>query len=280
YPISEDPKKDPIEEEPLEELKEEGETSKAKNTTVEMLHGLDQQKEKRKMVVYILLIEDRIPLIGDVRTITMDETHASSDWLTCLKVKAETSKTIRFATTAEDMNETIREDCKNEKLVRIYIDEIVARNRVPVSIISDCNGRFTSRFLADVAEIVRNVTKYEYNLSSSNGWIKKPLEFEVGDQVLLKVSPWKGVLRFEKKEKLAPRYVRPFEILERIGLVAYRLRLPQEMSGVHDTFHLSNLKKYLVDANLHVPIGDVKTDKTLRFIEELVEIMDREVKFG
>ncbi|GKA98540.1 putative reverse transcriptase domain-containing protein [Tanacetum coccineum] len=107
---------------------------------------------------------------------------------------------------------------------------------------------------------------------------RKPLEFEVGDQVLLKVSPWKGVVRFGNKRKLAPMYVGPFEILERIGPVAYRLRLPQELSGVHDTFQVSNLKKCLVDANLHVPLGEVKIDKTLRFVEEHVEIMDFEVK--
>ncbi|GJV75999.1 reverse transcriptase domain-containing protein [Tanacetum coccineum] len=107
---------------------------------------------------------------------------------------------------------------------------------------------------------------------------RKPLEFEVGDRVMLKVSPWKGVIRFGKKGKLAPRYVGPFEILERIGLVAYRLRLPEELSGVHDTFHVSNLKKCLADASLHVPLDEIKVDKTLRFVEEPVEIMDREVK--
>ncbi|GKC55232.1 hypothetical protein Tco_1077977 [Tanacetum coccineum] len=106
----------------------------------------------------------------------------------------------------------------------------------------------------------------------------KLLEFEVGDRVLLKVSPWKGVMRFRKKGKLAPRYVGPFKILERIGLVAYRLRLPEELSSVHDTFHVSNLKKCLADANLHVPLEEIKVDKTLRFVEEPVEIMDREIK--
>ncbi|GJW87246.1 hypothetical protein Tco_0162586 [Tanacetum coccineum] len=79
---------------------------------------------------------------------------------------------------------------------------------------------------------------------------RKPLE--------LKVSPWKGVVRFGKKGKLAPRFVGPFEILERIGSVAYRLRLPEELSGVHDTFHVSNLKKCLADANLHVPLDEIK----------------------
>ncbi|GJZ84047.1 hypothetical protein Tco_0649220 [Tanacetum coccineum] len=72
---------------------------------------------------------------------------------------------------------------------------------------------------------------------------RKPLEFEVGDRVMLKVSPWEGVILFGEKGKLAPRYVGPFEILEIIGPVAYRLRLPEELSGVQDTFHVSNLKK-------------------------------------
>ncbi|GKB43348.1 hypothetical protein Tco_0888290 [Tanacetum coccineum] len=107
---------------------------------------------------------------------------------------------------------------------------------------------------------------------------RKPLEFEVGDRVLLKVTPWKGVVRFGKKGKLAPRYVGPFEILERIKLVAYRLSLPEELSSMHDTFQVSNLKKCQADANLHVSLNEIKIDKTLRFVEEPVEIMDREVK--
>ncbi|GJT09647.1 putative reverse transcriptase domain-containing protein [Tanacetum coccineum] len=105
-----------------------------------------------------------------------------------------------------------------------------------------------------------------------------PLEFEVGDRVMLKVSPWKGVVHFGKKGKLVPRYVGPFEILERIGPVAYRLRLPEELIGVHDTFYVSNLKKCLVYANLHVPLNEIKIDKTLRFVKEPAKIMYREVK--
>ncbi|GJS63067.1 hypothetical protein Tco_0677631 [Tanacetum coccineum] len=107
---------------------------------------------------------------------------------------------------------------------------------------------------------------------------RKPLEFEVGDRVLLRVSPWKGVVCFGKKGKLAPRYVGPFEILERIGPVSYRLRLPEELSSVHDTFHVSNLKKCSADANLHVSLDEIKVDKTLRFVEEPVEIMEREIE--
>ncbi|GKC23578.1 putative reverse transcriptase domain-containing protein, partial [Tanacetum coccineum] len=107
---------------------------------------------------------------------------------------------------------------------------------------------------------------------------RKPLEFNVDDRVLLKVSPCIGVVRFGKKRKLAPRYVGPFDIVEQIGPVSYRLRLPHELSSIHDTFHVSNLKKCLADANLHVPLDEIKIDAKLHFVEELVRIMDREVK--
>ncbi|GJX67024.1 putative reverse transcriptase domain-containing protein [Tanacetum coccineum] len=80
------------------------------------------------------------------------------------------------------------------------------------------------------------------------------------------------------KGKLAPRYVGPFEILERIGPIAYQLRLFEELSGIHDTFHMSNLKKCLADSSLHMLLDEIKVDKTLRFVEEPVEIMDREIK--
>nr|GFB33541.1 putative reverse transcriptase domain-containing protein [Tanacetum cinerariifolium] len=80
------------------------------------------------------------------------------------------------------------------------------------------------------------------------------------------------------RSKLSPRYVGPFEIVERIGPVAYRLHLPKELIGVHDTFHVSNLKKCLADVNLHVPLDEVKVDDKLRFVEEPIEILDRGVK--
>ncbi|GJZ19940.1 putative reverse transcriptase domain-containing protein [Tanacetum coccineum] len=107
---------------------------------------------------------------------------------------------------------------------------------------------------------------------------RKPLEFSVGDYVLLKVSPWKGVVRFEKKGKLAPRFVRPFEIIEKVGHVAYRLDLPEELNGNHDTFHVSNLKKCLVDPILKVPLDEIRVDAKLNFVEEPVEILEKEFK--
>ncbi|GJZ04682.1 putative reverse transcriptase domain-containing protein [Tanacetum coccineum] len=92
---------------------------------------------------------------------------------------------------------------------------------------------------------------------------RKPLEFSVGDYVLLKVSPWKGVVRFRKKRKLAPRFVRPFEIIEKVGPVAYMLDLPKELDGVHDTFHVSNFKKCLADPTLQVPLDEIQVDAKL-----------------
>ncbi|GJS99743.1 putative reverse transcriptase domain-containing protein [Tanacetum coccineum] len=107
---------------------------------------------------------------------------------------------------------------------------------------------------------------------------RKPMEFQVGDMVLLKVSPWKGVIRFGKRGKLSPRYIRPFKIIERIGPVAYKLELPDKLCGIHSTFHVSNLKKCMADENLVIPLEEIQLDDKLHFIEEPVEIMDREVK--
>ncbi|GJT01942.1 putative reverse transcriptase domain-containing protein [Tanacetum coccineum] len=107
---------------------------------------------------------------------------------------------------------------------------------------------------------------------------RKPLEFKVGDRVLLKVSPWKGVVQFGKKGKLAPRYMRPFEIAECVGPVAYRLKLPQELSCIHDTFHVSNLKKCLAESDIQVPLEEIEIDDNLRFVKEPIEILARDVK--
>ncbi|GJS08083.1 hypothetical protein Tco_0364879 [Tanacetum coccineum] len=102
---------------------------------------------------------------------------------------------------------------------------------------------------------------------------RRPLEFEVGDKVMLKVAPWKGVMRFGKHGKLNPRYIGPFQIIERIGPVAYRLELPQELSRVHNVFHVFNLKKCLSDDTLVIPLEEIQLDDKLNFVEEPVEIM-------
>ncbi|GKF66058.1 hypothetical protein Tco_0192575, partial [Tanacetum coccineum] len=107
---------------------------------------------------------------------------------------------------------------------------------------------------------------------------RKPMDFQVGDKVMLKVSPWKGVVRFGKRGKLNPRYVGPFMVLEKVGEVAYKLELPEELSKVHNTFHVSNIKKCHADEPLAVLLDGLHFDDKLHFVEEPVEIVDRKVK--
>ncbi|GJS41988.1 hypothetical protein Tco_0567031 [Tanacetum coccineum] len=107
------------------------------------------------------------------------------------------------------------------------------------------------------------------------------MEFQVGDRIMLNVSPWKGVVRFGKRGKLNPRYVGPFKVLEKVGSVAYKLELPQELSIVHNTFHVSNLKKCYSDEPLAVLLEGLHVDDKLRFVEEPFEDpIDREVNIG
>ncbi|GJS98973.1 hypothetical protein Tco_0820143 [Tanacetum coccineum] len=101
---------------------------------------------------------------------------------------------------------------------------------------------------------------------------------QIKDRLKAALSPWKGVVRFGKKGKLAPRFVGPFEIIEKVGPVAYRLDLPEELDGVHDTFHVSNLKKCLADPTLQVPLDEIQVDAKLNFVKEPVEILEKEFK--
>nr|GEV17707.1 putative reverse transcriptase domain-containing protein [Tanacetum cinerariifolium] len=160
----------------------------------------------------------------------------------------------------------IREDYKTEKLARIYINKIVVRHGVLVSFILDRDGRF---------ERLKTARSRQKSYANKRC---KPLDFKVGDRVLLKVSPWKGIVQFGKKGKLTPRYVRPFKIVECVRRVAYRLKLPQELSCIYDTFHVSNLKKCLTESDAQVPLEEIKIDESLCFVEEPIEIVERDVK--
>ena len=103
---------------------------------------------------------------------------------------------------------------------------------------------------------------------------RRPLEFEVGDHVFLKVMPKRGVVRFGKRGKLSPRFIGPFEILERIGIVAYRLALPPSMTGAHEVFHVSMLRKYTHDPAHVVDWGQIEVDTDGTFEEGPVCILD------
>nr|GEX85153.1 reverse transcriptase domain-containing protein [Tanacetum cinerariifolium] len=190
----------------------------------------------------------------------------------------------------ERIAKTLLPSCQGREM-----DMMQFRHGVQVLIIFDRDSHFTSRFwqsmqkalgtrldmrLEIVQETTEKVSQIKDRLKVARDRQKsyadrrrKPLEFNVGDHVLLKMLSWKGVVRFRKKGKLAPRFVGPFEITKRVDPVAYRLRLPEELNGVHDTFHVSNLKKCLADPTLRVPLEGIQVDTKLNFVKEPVEIL-------
>nr|GFA79981.1 putative reverse transcriptase domain-containing protein [Tanacetum cinerariifolium] len=208
----------------------------------------------------------------------------------------------------------MREDYSTVRLEKLYIDDIVTRHGVLVLIIADQDGWFTLRFWQTLQKALRTQLDMDFSgnwdvylplaeFSNNNSyhssircapfkalyvrkcrfpvlWVEIRESSLIGPELVQEMTD-KVVLIKEKlkaKGKLASKYVGPFEILKRIGPVAYRLRLPKELSEVHNTFHVLNLKKCLVDANLHVPLDEIKIDKTLHFFEEPVEIIYHEVK--
>nr|GEV86197.1 putative reverse transcriptase domain-containing protein [Tanacetum cinerariifolium] len=174
-----------------------------------------------------------------------------SKYLTCAKVKVKHQKPSGLLQQPEIL------EWKWEK---ITMDFVSGLPRTPKKIFQIKNWLLTARSCQKSYADVRC----------------KPME--LGDKVMLKVSPWKGVIRFGKRGKLSPRYIRPFEIIKRICPEAYKLELLEKLHGIHNTFHVSNLKKCLADGNLVIPLKEIQLDDKLHFIEKPVEIMDREVK--
>ena len=107
---------------------------------------------------------------------------------------------------------------------------------------------------------------------------RSELEFLIGDFVLLKVFPWKGVIRFRKRGRLGPRYIGPFRVIARVGRVAYRLELPAELGQIHDTFHVPQLRKCIADESAVVPLEDIQVAASLNYAERPVAIGDRKIK--
>nr|GEV59850.1 putative reverse transcriptase domain-containing protein [Tanacetum cinerariifolium] len=225
-----------------------------------------------------------------------------------------------------------------EKLVELYLKEIVCRHGMPVSVISDRDSLFTSRFWVSLQKALGiqldlstayhpktdgqsektvqtlkdmlqacvidfgsswdkhiSLVEFSYNnryhasikaapfkaLSRQKSYadLKRRLtKFEVGDKVMLKVSPWRGVICFGKRGKLSPRFIGPFKVIERIGPEAYKLELPEKLRGIHDTFHVSNLKRYFMNDDVVIPLDEVQLDDKFHFVKKPMEIMDREVK--
>ncbi|GJW71508.1 putative reverse transcriptase domain-containing protein [Tanacetum coccineum] len=244
--------------------------------------GLDEMIEQRSDGTLYYLDHIWVPLKGDVRTLIIDEAHKlkysaypgaekmyydlrDRYWWPGIKKDITVYERIamdfmtKFPRTSSGhdiiwviMNRLtksahflpMREDFKMNRLARLYLNGIVVRHGVPISIVSDRDSHFTSRFWQSIQEA------------------------EVGEE-----EEASG-----KQGKLAPRFVGPFEIIEKVGPVAYRLDLPEELNGVHDMFRVSNLKKCLANPTFQVPLDEIQVDAKLNFVEDPVEILEREFK--
>nr|GEX93424.1 hypothetical protein [Tanacetum cinerariifolium] len=193
----------------------------------------------------------------------------------------------------------MREDYKMDRLASLYLNEIVARHGVSILIISNRDSRFTSRFWQSMQETLEDMLRacvldfggswdvhfplveFSYNNCYHSSMRCAPFKAFYGRKcrsLIMWAEVGEGVVHFEKKGKLSPRFVGPFKIIKKVGLVAYRLDLHDELNGVHDTFHVSNLKKCLSDPTLQVPLDEIRVDANLNFVKELVEILEREFK--
>ncbi|GJS38858.1 putative reverse transcriptase domain-containing protein [Tanacetum coccineum] len=189
----------------------------------------------------------------------------------------------------------IKETDSIEKLTRQYLKEVVSRHGVSVLIIYDRDSKshicwaevgdaqltgpeIVHETTGKIIQIKKRIQATRDRQKSYADRRRKPLDCEVRDKVMLKVSSWKRVIRFGKQGKLNPRYIGPFKILYKVGTLTYRLELLEQLSRVHSTFHVSNLKKCFVDEPLAISLDEIEIDDKLNFIEEPVEIIDREVK--
>ncbi|GKA38648.1 putative reverse transcriptase domain-containing protein [Tanacetum coccineum] len=370
-------------------LEAQSEASKDLKAPTKWLRGLERHFEQRDDGEFYFFDRIWILSVGDVRKLIMDEAHTSRysvhpgadkmyydlrdlywwpeipewkwekltmDFITKLPKSSSGYDTIwvivdRLTKSAHFL--PIREDYKTEKLAKIYVNEIVARHGVPVSIISDRDGRFTShlwqalqealgtrldmstayhpqtdgqseRTIQTLEDMLRacvmdfggiwdtHLTLIEFSYKNSYHTSIKCAPFEalygrkcrspviwtevresqlIGPEIVqettekivqikerLKTARSRQKSYVDKRRKLAPRYVGPFEIVEYVGPVAYRLKLPHELSCVHDTFHVSNLKKCLAEPDVQVPLDEIEIDENLRFVEEPIEILERDVK--
>nr|GEV99223.1 reverse transcriptase domain-containing protein [Tanacetum cinerariifolium] len=274
---------------PKQILNAQSEVRKEENFINEDLHGMINKLEPHADGTLCLNNQSWISCIGDLRALIMHESHKSkysihpgSDKMyQDLKklywwpnMKAEIATYVKFS-----YNNSYHTSIKAAPFEALY----GRKCRSPI-----CWAEVGDRQLTGpeiIHETTEKIVQIKSRIQAARDRQKsyadvrqKPLEFQVGDKVMLKVSPWKGVIRFGKRGKLNPRCTGPFKILAKVGTVAYRIELPEQLSRVHSTFHGSKLKKCMADKPLVIPLDEIHVDDKLNFVEEPVEIMDREVK--
>nr|GEZ66380.1 retrotransposon protein, putative, Ty3-gypsy subclass [Tanacetum cinerariifolium] len=249
-------------------LEAHGEASKDLKAPAEWLKGLERHFETQDDGGVYFFDRVWIPSVGGIRNLIMDEAHTSR-----YSVHPGADKMyydLRDLYWWPGMKRDIAEYVSKCLTSPVIWTEIGESQLIGPEIVQE-----TTEKIFQIKERLKTARSRQTSYADKR---RKPLEFKVGDRVLLKVSPWKGVVRFGKKGKLAPQYVGPFEIVERVGQVAYWLKLPQELSCIHDTFYMSNLKKCLAESDAQIPLEEIKVDENLRFVEEPIEIVERDVK--
>ncbi|GKC67075.1 putative reverse transcriptase domain-containing protein [Tanacetum coccineum] len=291
------------------------EAVKVENIKAKDIGGMLRKLEARADGTLCLDNRSWLPCYGDMRSLIMHESHKSNKCLTCAKVKAEHQRpsgllvqpdipewkwekiTMDFITKLPKMAETD----STEKLTRLNMKEIVARHGIPVSIISDRDSHFTSRTDGQSERTIQTLEDMlrSYVIDLRNGWDRHlPLvEFSYNNSyhTSIKAAPFEALYGKKYRFPICGAKVREaqltrpeiihettekiFKIRDRmIGPVAYHLELPQELSRVHNVFHVYNLKKCLSDDTLVIPLEEIQLDDKLNFVEEPIEIMDCEVK--
>nr|GEW17426.1 putative reverse transcriptase domain-containing protein [Tanacetum cinerariifolium] len=284
-------------------LEAQSEAFKNTSTLTKMLKGLDKQLERKEDGRLYLAKRIWVLVYGNLRTLIMNEAystryflHPGADkmyydlrglywWPEMKKDIAIGHDSIwvivdRLTKSAHFL--AVREDYKTEKLARLYINEIIARHSVPVSIISNRDSYFTSRFWKSLQKALGTrldlSTAYHFETDGQSECTIQTLEDMLKACAMDFGENWDThppLVEFSYNNSYHSSIkCAPFEAL----YVDYRLRLPQELIGVHDTFHVSNLKKCLADVNLHIPLDEVKVNDKLHFVEEPIEIWDCEVK--
>ncbi|GJR06702.1 putative reverse transcriptase domain-containing protein [Tanacetum coccineum] len=272
---------------PSQILKAQTEALKEENIKAKNLRGMNKVFEVRPDGTRCIKNQSWLPLFGNLRDLIMHESHKSkysihsgSD-----KMYQDLKKLYWWpnmkAIIAEYVGKCLT--CSRVKAECQKPSGLLVQPEIPISLV--CLAEVGDVQLTRpeiIHETIEKIVQIRQRLQAARDQQRsyanirrKPLEFKVGDHVMLKVSPHKGVIHFGKQENLNPWYIRPFKILERIGLVAYKLELPGELSNAHNTFHVSNLKKCLSDESLVIPIKELRLDDKLNFVEEPVEIMDR-----
>ncbi|GJW76934.1 putative reverse transcriptase domain-containing protein [Tanacetum coccineum] len=235
---------------PLEILKAQNEARKEDNYGIEDLCGTIKKLDPRADGTLCLYRRSCIPNLGNLRGVIMHESHKSK---------------YSIHPGLDKMYQNLKKlywwpNMKAE--IATYVGKCLTCAKIKAEY------QKPSSLLVQPVILAKELTER----------IRKPMEFQVGDMVMLKVSPWKGVIRFGKRGKLNLRYIGPFKVLAKVGTVAYRLKLPYQLSCVHSTLHVSNLKKCYADESFAISLDEIQIDDKLTFIEEPVEIMDREVK--